>query len=110
MLIRPPFAPGGSGEHDSWKTSLPNPGPDMVNILKRIIALQGEGGLKAPDLLLAFIDARMSPLQRCRTRCACWDPTEIPFKTLPKHSKLKRWRRRRTKSPRSSCSPNGNGA
>jgi hypothetical protein len=76
------------------ETPLPSPGPDMVNILKRIIALQGEGSLKAPDLLLAFIDARVSPLQRRRTRCACWDPTEIPLKTLPKHSKLKWWGRR----------------
>jgi hypothetical protein len=58
----PPFVPGGPRERDSWKTSLPSPGPDMVNILKWIIALQGEGSLKAPDLLLAFIDARVSPL------------------------------------------------
>jgi hypothetical protein len=60
----PSFTPGGPGERDSWKASLQNPVLDMVNILKRVVALQGEGGLKVLDLLLAFIDARVSPLQR----------------------------------------------
>jgi hypothetical protein len=36
----------------------------MSNILQRVVNLQGEGGLKAPDLLLAFINACVSPLQR----------------------------------------------
>jgi hypothetical protein len=36
----------------------------MANILRWIIALQAEGGLKLSDLLLAFIDALVSPLQR----------------------------------------------
>jgi hypothetical protein len=58
----PPFESGGSGERNNWSASLPGPGPDMVNIIQRIVALQGEGGLKAPDLLLAFISARVSPL------------------------------------------------
>jgi hypothetical protein len=63
MLICP-FASRGPGECDSWKASVPSPGPDMVNILKRIVALQGEGGLKMPDLLVAFIDAHVLPFQR----------------------------------------------
>jgi hypothetical protein len=58
----PPFESGGSSERNNWIASLPGPGPDMVNIIQRIIALQGEGGLKAPDLFLAFISARVSPL------------------------------------------------
>jgi hypothetical protein len=34
----------------------------MVKILQRITALQKEGNLKPSDLLLAFLDAYMSPL------------------------------------------------
>jgi hypothetical protein len=36
----------------------------MVKILRCITALQKEGNLKPSNLLLAFLDARMSPLQR----------------------------------------------
>jgi hypothetical protein len=36
----------------------------MSNILQRVVNLHGKGGLKAPDLLLAFINACVSPLQR----------------------------------------------
>jgi hypothetical protein len=36
----------------------------MAKILQRIIALQAEGSLKLSDLLLAFLDAHVSPLQR----------------------------------------------
>jgi hypothetical protein len=60
----PPFDAGGPGECDNWSASLLGPGLDMANILRRIIALQAEGGLKPSDLLLAFLDARVSPLQR----------------------------------------------
>jgi hypothetical protein len=34
----------------------------MVKILQRIVSLQAEGNLKPSDLLLAFLDARVSPL------------------------------------------------
>jgi hypothetical protein len=37
--------------------------PDVVKILQRVTALQKEGGLKPSGLLLAFLDARVSPLQ-----------------------------------------------
>jgi hypothetical protein len=36
----------------------------MVKVLQRIIALQAEGDLKPPDLLLTFLDAHVLPLQR----------------------------------------------
>jgi hypothetical protein len=36
----------------------------MVKILQRLTALQKDGNLKPSDLLLAFLDARVSPLQR----------------------------------------------
>jgi hypothetical protein len=39
----PPFELGGPGERDNWSTSLSGPGPDMVNIFQRIVALQWEG-------------------------------------------------------------------
>jgi hypothetical protein len=58
----PPFKVGGPGERDSWSASLPNPGPDMVKILQRIVTLEAEGNLKPSDLLLAFLDARVLPL------------------------------------------------
>jgi hypothetical protein len=82
----PPFALRGLGERDSWKASLENPGPDMVNILKLVVALQGEVALKAPDLQLAFIGARVSPLQR-RSHKMCHlgsnkDPTRNSSKVL----------------------------
>jgi hypothetical protein len=58
----------------------------MVNILQRIVALQGEGGLKAPDLLLALIRARVSPLQRRSHKMfflgSNRDPTRNSSKTL----------------------------
>jgi hypothetical protein len=58
----------------------------MTIILKRIIALKGEGGLKAPDLLLAFMDACVSPLQR-RSHKMCFlgsnrDPIRNSSKAL----------------------------
>jgi hypothetical protein len=82
----PPFNVGGLGERDSWSASLPSPGLDMVKILQRIIALQVEGGLKLADLLLAFLDARVSPLQRWSHKM-CFlgsnkDPTRHSFKVL----------------------------
>jgi hypothetical protein len=36
----------------------------MAKILQQIVTLQAEGGLKPSDLLLAFLDARVSPLSR----------------------------------------------
>jgi hypothetical protein len=58
----PPFNAGGPGERNNWSASLSGPDPDMANILWRIVALQAEGILKPPDLLLAFINAHVSPL------------------------------------------------
>jgi hypothetical protein len=59
----PPFDANGP-ERDSWSAPLPRPMLDMEKILQRISALQKDGGLKPSDLLLAFLDARVSPLQR----------------------------------------------
>jgi hypothetical protein len=58
----------------------------MVKILQRIVALQAEGNLKPSDLLLAFLDARVSPLQR-RSHKMCFlgsnrDPTQHSSKAL----------------------------
>jgi hypothetical protein len=59
----PPFDANGP-KRDSWSAPLPRPTPDVVKILQRVTTLQKEGGLKPSDLLLAFLDACMSPLQR----------------------------------------------
>jgi hypothetical protein len=58
----------------------------MAKILQRIIALQAEGNLKPSDLLLAFFDARVSPLQH-RSHKMCFpgsnrDPTRHSSKVL----------------------------
>jgi hypothetical protein len=58
----PPFEANGPGERNSWSASLPRPTPDMVKILQQITALQKEGNLKPSDLVLTFLDARVSPL------------------------------------------------
>jgi hypothetical protein len=82
----PPFDANGPSERDSWSASLPCPTPDMVKILQRITALQKEGNLKPSDLLLAFLDARVSPLQ-CRSHKMCFlgsarDPTRHSSRAL----------------------------
>jgi hypothetical protein len=59
----PPFDANGP-ERDSWSAPLPPAVPNMEKILQWISALQKEGGLKPHDLLLAFLVARVSPLQR----------------------------------------------
>jgi hypothetical protein len=56
----PPFDANGP-ERDSWSAPLPRPAPDVAKILQRVNALQKEGGLKPSDLLLAFLEARVSP-------------------------------------------------
>jgi hypothetical protein len=58
----------------------------MINILRRIVALQVEDGLKPSDLLLAFIDPRVSPLLR-QSHKMCFlgsnrDPTRHSSKAL----------------------------
>jgi hypothetical protein len=58
----------------------------MEEILQRITTLQTEGGLEPTDLLLAFLVARVSPLQ-CRSRKMCFlgsarDPTRHSSKAL----------------------------
>jgi hypothetical protein len=58
----------------------------MAKILQRIVALKAEGGLKPSDLLLAFLDTRVSPLQR-RSHKMCFlgsdrDPTRHSSKVL----------------------------
>jgi hypothetical protein len=55
-------------------------------MLQRITALQKEGNLKPSDLLLAFLDACVSPLQR-RSHKMCFlgsarDPTRHSSRTL----------------------------
>jgi hypothetical protein len=81
----PPFEANGP-ERDSWSAPLPRPTPDVEKILQRISALQKESGLRPPDLLLAFLVARVSPLQR-RSHKMCFlglarDPTRHSSKTL----------------------------
>jgi hypothetical protein len=58
----------------------------MEEILLRITTLQTEGGLEPTDLLLAFLVARVSPLQ-CRSHKMCFlgsarDPTRHSSKAL----------------------------
>jgi hypothetical protein len=60
----PPFD-ANRPERDSWSAPLPHPALDVEKILQWISALHKDGGLKPSDLLLAFLDARVSPLQRC---------------------------------------------
>jgi hypothetical protein len=81
----PPFDASGP-ERDSWSIPLPHPSPDMEKILQRISTMQTEGGLEPADLLLAFVVARVSPLQR-RLHKMCFlgsarDPTRHSSKTL----------------------------
>jgi hypothetical protein len=73
-------------ERDSWSAPLPHPALDVAKILQRVTALQKDGGLKLSDLLLAFLDARMSPLQR-RSHKMCFlgssrDPTHHSSRAL----------------------------
>jgi hypothetical protein len=58
----------------------------MEKILQRVATLQTEGGLEPTDLLLAFLVARVSPLQ-CRPHKMCFlgstrDPTRHSSKAL----------------------------
>jgi hypothetical protein len=81
----PPFDASGP-ERDSWSISLPRPKPNMEKILQRISTMQTEGGLELADLLLAFVVARVSPLQR-RSHNMCFlgsarDPTRHSSKAL----------------------------
>jgi hypothetical protein len=81
----PPFDANGP-EWDSWSTPLPRPVPDVEKILQRISALQKDGGLKPPDLLLTFLVARVLPLQ-CRSHKMCFlgsarDPTRHSSRAL----------------------------
>jgi hypothetical protein len=82
----PPFDASGPNERDSWSAPLPRPSPNITKILQRITALQKDGNLKPSDLLLAFLDARLSPLQR-RSHKMCFlgsarDPTSHCSRTL----------------------------
>jgi hypothetical protein len=117
----PPFNAGGPSERNNWSASLSGPDPDMANILWWIVALQAEGILKPSDLLLAFINTRVSPLQ-CRSHKMCFlgsnrYPTRHSSKALSvavvaqKANKIAEvklltewawWHKRRTRSPRSS--------
>jgi hypothetical protein len=81
----PPFDANGP-EQDSWSAPLPHPTPDVAKILQLVTALQKDGSLKPSDLLLAFLDARVSPLQR-RSHKMCFlgsarDPTRHSSKAL----------------------------
>jgi hypothetical protein len=81
----PPFDASGP-ERDSRSTSLSHPSPDMEKILQRISTMQMEGGLEPADLMLAFVVARVSPLQR-RSHKMCFlgfarDPTRHSSKAL----------------------------
>jgi hypothetical protein len=105
----PPFDASGPSERESWSAPLPRPSPYMTKMLQRIIALQKEGNLKLSNLLLAFLDARVSPLQR-RSHKMCFlrsarDPTRQSSRTLA----AVEVHRRRTESPRSNSRPHGRG-
>jgi hypothetical protein len=81
----PPFEAGGP-ERENWSTAPPRPSPDMEKILQRVTTLQMEGGLEPTELLLAFLVARVSPLQR-RSHKMCFlgsarDPTRHSSKAL----------------------------
>jgi hypothetical protein len=81
----PPFEAGGP-ERENWSAAPPRPSLDMEKILQRITTLQAEGGLEPIDLLLAFLVARVSPLQ-CRSHKICFlgsakDPTRHSSKAL----------------------------
>jgi hypothetical protein len=81
----PPFEANGP-EQDSWSAPLPRPTPDVEKILQRISALQKEGSLRPPDLLLAFLVARVSHIQH-RSHKMCFlgsarDPTCHSSRTL----------------------------
>jgi hypothetical protein len=81
----PPFEAGGP-ERENWSAAPPRPSPDMEKILQRVATLQTEGGLESTDLLLAFLVARVSPLQR-RPHKMCFlgsarDPTRHSSKAL----------------------------
>jgi hypothetical protein len=81
----PPFAAGGP-ERDNWSAAPPRPSPDMEKILLRITTLQTEGGLEPTDLLLTFLVAHVSLLQR-RSHKMCFlgsarDPTRHSSKSL----------------------------
>jgi hypothetical protein len=81
----PPFV-AGRPERDNWSAALPRLSPDMEEILLWITTLQTEGGLELTDLLLAFLVARVSPLQR-RSHKMCFlgsarDPTRHSSKSL----------------------------
>jgi hypothetical protein len=80
-----PFEAGGP-ERENWSAAPPRPSPDMEKILQRITTLQAEGGLEPTDLLLPFLVARVSPLQR-RSHKMCFlgsakDPTHHSSKVL----------------------------
>jgi hypothetical protein len=80
-----PFEAGGP-ERENWSAVLPRPSSDMEEILLRITTLQTEGGLEPTDLLLAFLVARVSPLQR-RSHKICFlgsarDPTRHSSRAL----------------------------
>jgi hypothetical protein len=81
----PPFDANGP-ERDTWSAPLLHPTSEMEKILQWISTLQTEGGLQPPDLLLAFLVARVSPFQR-RSHKMCFlgsamDPTRHSSKTL----------------------------
>jgi hypothetical protein len=82
----PPFDASGPSERESWSAPLPRPSLDMTKMLQRITALQKDGNLKPSNLLLAFLDARVSPLQR-RSHKMCFlgstrDPTRHSSRVL----------------------------
>jgi hypothetical protein len=104
----PPFEAGGP-EQDNWSAAPPRPSPDMEKILLRITTLQTEGGLEPTDLLLAFLVARVSLLQRCSHKMCFLGPPGILLVIPPNHCQRWRWLRRQTASPMSSSKPRGRG-
>jgi hypothetical protein len=82
----PPFDASGPGKRESWSAPLPHPSPDVTKMLQRITALQKDGNLKPSDLCLAFLDARVLPLQH-RSHKMCFlgsprDPTRHSSRAL----------------------------
>jgi hypothetical protein len=105
----PPFDVNGP-TRDNWSVPLPRPSPDMEKILQQISTMQTEGDLEPADLLLAFVVARVSPLQHRSHKMCFLGSAKDPTRHSSRYCRHWRWRGRLTVSPTSSFRPCGSGA